>query len=415
VVHTPAHTLRWNDPAGVPPEPLGVVPARRGVAVLSAADGRVVTLIVTADARRLARTRLGSTRDERGESDAACDAASVPAADLRPVTRRLDLYTAGSALEADLIFLEIARAALPHVYRAATDRWRAWCVQLDPDATTPTRRKVRLGELPRSEREPRTLVGPFRDKDAAGRYGEALDDLFELCRYPRELALAPNGTPCVYKEMGRCPAACDGSEPMDAYRARARAALALSPHDRRTGAEQAERAMRAAAETHDFERAARMKDRAARFASLTKPAFAWADRLDRARWLAALPSERRGRVRLLALAAGSWRPIADVDPGRPDLPDAVAEADRWLAAQPVSAPDDPACDALGLVASYLYGRPKLRAGGVSRRAGLEPGTINHDLQAAIRSASRVKDDPAPDDPEREHPAPEDRDRELSGD
>ena len=407
--HTPAHTLEWTDDAGPGAEALTALPARRGVVAFRSAGHLTVTLVVPADVRRLSRARLG--QQPVPESEAAdTHVESTPATDLRPVTRGLDVYLAGSALEADLVFLDIARASLPHVYRAATDRWRAWCVRLDPAAPTPTWKKLRLGELDANERTPRTLVGPFRDKDAAGRYGEARDDLFELCRYPRELAQAPGGTPCVYKEMGRCPAACDGSEPMHAYRTRAERAIDLSPEAREAGAAEANKAMQAAAAAHQFEVAAQQKNRAARFTALTKPAFAHADCLDRARWLAVLPSERRGWVRLIAVALGRWRPIADVDPAGEAATAAIAEADRWLERQPDAPIADEASDAMGLLASYLYGRPKISAGALCRRTPntQAPGACTPDVRAAIRSAARVKDDACGG-------STQERDRELTGD
>lgn len=419
--HTPAHTLNWPDDGGPGAEAISALPARRGVVVFRSSDHQAVTIVVTADVRRLARSRLGQQAPAESETaDATLE--SAPAADLRPVTRGLDMYLAGSALEADLVFLDVARGLLPRVYRAATDRWRAWCIRLDPAAPTPTWKKVRLGELDVTERAPRTLVGPFRDKDAAGRYGEALDDLFELCRYPRELAQAPGGTPCVYKEMGRCPAACDGSEPMHVYRARAERAIDVSPEARAAGVDEANQAMQAAAAAQQFELAARQKDRAARFGALTKPAFAHADRLDRARWLAVLPSERRGWVRLIAVAYGRWRPIADmdpadmgpaeVDPAGEAVDAAIAEADHWLARQTDAPIADEASDAMGLLASYLYGRPKILAGALCRRTPKMhvPGACTPDVRAAIRSAARVKDEPSD---ETGDPLP--RDRELTRD
>ncbi|MEO0483708.1 MAG: hypothetical protein AAF138_08780 [Planctomycetota bacterium] len=407
--HTPAHTLDWPDDGGLGAESISALPARRGVVVFRSSDHQAVTIVVTADVRRLARSRLGQQAPAESET-ADGTQESAPAADLRPVTRGLDVYLAGSALEADLVFLDVARGLLPRVYRAATDRWRAWCMRLDPAAPMPTWKEVRLGELDVTERAPRTLVGPFRDKDAAGRYGEALDDLFELCRYPRELAQAPRGTPCVYKEMGRCPAACDGSEPMHSYRARAERAIDLSPEARAAGAVEANQAMQAAAATQQFELAARQKDRAARFAALTKPAFAHADRLDRARWLAVLPSERRGWVRLIAVALGRWRPIADVDPAGEAVDAAIAEADHWLERQRDAPIADDASDAMGLLASYLYGRPKISAGALCRRTPKMhvPGACTPDVRAAIRSAARVKDDASGG-------STQERDRELTGD
>jgi hypothetical protein len=47
---------------------------------------------------------------------------------------------------------------------------------------------------------------------------EDVVDWFDLCRYYNILVESPNATACAYKEMGKCPAPCDGSISMDSYR-----------------------------------------------------------------------------------------------------------------------------------------------------------------------------------------------------
>lgn len=406
-----ASAFRWSASVACAPnatehgtvDPLAV-PARRGVVVFRAEDASAVTVAVTGDARALVRRKLAPT-------DAG--APRGPEADLRPIVRRVDVVSAGSMFEAELLFLEIARAEMPRLYRAAADRWQAWCVRLDPEAPAPTWRKTALREMDQGERDPGTLIGPMRDKDAAGRFGAGLDDAFELCRYPRELAKAPRGTPCAYKEMGRCPAACDGSEPMEAYRARARLAVDLDAPGRARAAEEAEAEMRAAADRHDFERAASCKAQADRLRALDGPAWTWADRLDRLGVVALIPSEREGWARLLAVSCAGWRAIADVEAPGPRagwevgparaLLDAAREACAWISARPTGPVADDAADALGLISGYLYARPKLRRGGFVRVApGARPAEAwATALRKAARAAARGEDDHDPPGLDRE--------------
>ncbi|MEL7473064.1 MAG: UvrB/UvrC motif-containing protein, partial [Planctomycetota bacterium] len=289
--------------------------------------------------------------------------------------------------------------------RAAADRWQAWCLRLDADADPPTWKKHRLGELSASERRRGALLGPIRDKDAAGRLGEAMDDLFDLCRYPVELAKAPSGMACAYHEMGRCPAPCDGSEPMDAYRARVREAIETVCGDLAPERASAEAEMRAAAGRQDFERAARLKARVERLRSIDGFAYKWLGRVERLRVIALLPAERDGWVRVMAIAAGRWRVIADVDAvegprGAPGMVDAIVEADRWLHAADTTLTDD-ACDALGLIAGYLYSKPKLTRGGFVRRTDDTPiGELSPELWSACRSALKAGE-PDAEAPDRE--------------
>ena len=62
------------------------------------------------------------------------------------------------------------------------------------------------------------LLGPVEDKNVAGKLIEDIADWFDLCRYYHILVESPNAKACAYKEMGKCPAPCDGSISMPQYR-----------------------------------------------------------------------------------------------------------------------------------------------------------------------------------------------------
>lgn len=278
------------------------LPARPGVVLFETRAGGVAMVGAAGDTRAFVRARLAPS----GRSGT----------DLRPITARVRGTTVGSSFEADLAWLELARLHLPGTYRAATDRWRGWWVHLDADATPPVWRKTDLTDLigkPPSG----ALLGPISDKDAAGRFGELLDDLFDLCRYPRELAKAPRGQACVYQEMGKCPGACDGSEPMERYRARARSAARLT-HERQALAADLDARIARASAGLDFEEARRLQDkRAVMDRALARKAYARATTLDRLAVLAVLPGERAGWARLIAWASGAWIVLADAPAGLP--------------------------------------------------------------------------------------------------
>lgn len=276
-------------------------PARPGVVVFEGEGGVCVLVAATGDVRAFIAARLGAGGEERGART-----------DLRPVTVRVRAATVGSALEGDLVCLEVARGRLPATYRALADRCPAWFIHLDPDEAAPTWRKVNLvgvGDDPPAG----ALLGPIPDKHSAARFGEAIDDLFELCRYPRELAKAPCGSACAYKEMGRCPGACDGSEPMEAYRARVREAIECWRDGGAATRDAIERAMREAAAAQDFERAASLKARLGGLDVATKPRFANVGVLDELAVLMVMPGERAGWARLAVFAGGEVLPVADVE------------------------------------------------------------------------------------------------------
>jgi len=157
-----------------------------------------------------------------------------------------------SMFEADLCYLHAARELLPQARPSILDQWRCWFLAFDlhqgrwsacsPDDPSPAAKH-------------RTVIGPMRDRHAASKLGELVDTAFDLCRYPAELSRAPHGRACAYFEMGRCPAPCDGHEPMGRFLERfAGAVRSLASLDELVAAVK-RRVAEAASET-DFERAA---------------------------------------------------------------------------------------------------------------------------------------------------------------
>ena len=353
-------TDHWND-AG----------AWSAVVGLFDGDGRPLLLATTSDLSAFLDKRLGDGADARR--------------DLRGVCARVAWVRVASALEGELVFMRVARQLAPRQHRAAADRLRAWFVRFDPDEPTPVWRKTNLGDVPEGD-DAGLYLGPASDKHAAARLGELLDDLFELCRFPRELARLPDGTACAYKEMGRCPGACDGSEPMDAYRARAGDAVAFvrTPTGERTAAWDAE--MRAHAEAQRFEAAKRVQGRLERAGEFEKKrGLAWAATLADLWLLAVTPGVRRGWARLLLIAPGGWRHLADVRIKGLEIEmvaDAAARAARALPPMRF-APEQ--VEDVGVVGSHLY-RAGKRRGGFARLGADGSVRDRRELKRLIRSA-----------------------------
>ncbi len=181
-------------------------PASRGVVEMLSEDGRTILIAATGNIRDFIASRL----NEHNELSAK--------ANLAPITSKIIAYPTGSAFESDWIVLERARQVDQSLYKKLNEQNRQSLLVLDRESgscrvedslTVLTTRKV-------SD----VVVGPAMTKKAAADLADTLIDVYELCRFPKELAQAPNGTACTYKEMGRCPAACDGSEPMHAYESR---------------------------------------------------------------------------------------------------------------------------------------------------------------------------------------------------
>ncbi|MEL6328489.1 MAG: hypothetical protein AAFR38_02410 [Planctomycetota bacterium] len=258
-----------------------------------------------------------------GDLRAAHERRITPAAgrpDLREVVESVRAWVCGSLVEAEMLWLEIARERTPRTYAQALDRWRGWFIALDPESELPVWSRIDLQEQSEARVSTPTILGPMATKDAAKRYGRALDEVFELCREPELLAKRPNATACIYKEMGQCPAPCDGSEPMEAYRDRARAAVTLAREGPAPERARIEREIGAAAAETDFERAAALKPKLEQIGSFGKPAWRRVTTLDRFAVVLVQPSGRKGWARVLLHARGNTGWFADVradagDPG----------------------------------------------------------------------------------------------------
>ena len=232
--HTPQHQSRGVSSS---------FPPTRGVVEFQAKDHTTLLLAATGNLRTFIAQRLNES-DEPGAR-----------ADLAPITARILAQPTGSALEADLLVLERARAVDPDLYAKLTHQNRRALLVMNPDSGTWRTAETETLEATPHER----VIGPCLSSKAAHLLGEALDDVHELCRYPAQLARAPRGIPCAYKDMGRCPGACDGSESMHAYHERFQHALDDASVGIDAWAARIEDGIRHASAALDFESAAHAK------------------------------------------------------------------------------------------------------------------------------------------------------------
>jgi excinuclease UvrABC nuclease subunit len=131
----------------------------------------------------------------------------------RDLVRRIHWRRVDSAFEADWVYLEAARQLFPQSYQAMVGFRPAWFIHVNPEAIFP--RYTKTTDL---TGKAGLLIGPVGDKHAAQRLIELAEDCFDLCRYSNILIESPRGKPCAYKEMGKCPAPCDGSISIAEYR-----------------------------------------------------------------------------------------------------------------------------------------------------------------------------------------------------
>ena len=369
----PVLTIRIEVPADGDLRPvLRALPARPGVFLLEDGEGRTIQLAVAADLRRRVRSTLAPPAPEARPSRRA---------DLRTLTRTVRGLTVGSPLEADWACLQLARVHLPATYRSLLDRWRGWFIHADPLAPFPRFVKTSRPSAPSG-----VHLGPFADKHAAQRSIELLQDAFDLCRYHHLLVEAPDAAACAYKEMGRCPAPCDGSVSMDAYRRMIDAAIEFAgdPAAVRSGWEHE---MREASGALAFERAERCRQRLETMKAWLQPSRRFVDRLERFRYLAVLPSERADHARLVLILGGWIEPWADVPIalGRAGADEVrAALADRLDGAEADLGPE--ALENVGLVCWHLF-RPA-KSGSPQVFEPIPDGLGASALTAALRRLGR---------------------------
>jgi hypothetical protein len=218
-------------------------PARWAVYLLADADGKPIQLLCVKNLRASLRRRLG------GEETIGL----TKRVNYREIVRSVRWQRVDSDFEADLVYFEAARALFPESYRGMVGLRPAWFVHMNPETRFP--RYVKVWDIAGKSG---IVIGPLADKHAAARLIELAQDAFDLCRYYNILIEAPNARACAYKEMGKCPAPCDGSISMEQYRRMMQWSAEVMVEPAEFQRDQTRR-MQAAAGELQFEMAARIK------------------------------------------------------------------------------------------------------------------------------------------------------------
>ncbi|HEX2971371.1 MAG TPA: hypothetical protein VHP11_03510, partial [Tepidisphaeraceae bacterium] len=252
------------EPAGDFEAFLKWIPARWAVYLLTDGEDRPVQLLCVKNLRYSLKRRLGG-EELVGPSRRV---------NYRELVRRVYWRRVDSTFEADWVYLEAARRVFPESYQKMVGFRPAWFVHVNPEAKFP--RYTKTTDL---SGKAGVLIGPVEDKNAAGRLITLAEDCFDLCRYYNILVAAPKGKACAYKEMGRCPAPCDGSISMERYREMVRQSVRTMVEPGEFLEEQ-KRLMGEAAAGLQFEVAGKIKGRIEQAGQLGKGAYRHARRLE---------------------------------------------------------------------------------------------------------------------------------------
>lgn len=272
---------------------LKTTPAKWVVYLFTDSEDRPVQLLCVKNLRASLKRRLGE-----GE-----EAGPTRRVDYRELVRRIYWRRVDSAFEADWLYLEIAREVFPASYRGMVGFDPAWFVQVNPENPFP--RYVKTID----PRRDGIVIGPFADKHAAARFMHLVEDAFDLCRYYNILVEAPRGRACAYKEMGKCPAPCDGSISMQQYRELiAWSALTVVAPEGFV-AEHTKRMNEAAAELR-FESAGKIKQFLELIGQFGKGAFRFARRIEDFRFVSLQHGPRPGTAKVFLICGGTVVEVA---------------------------------------------------------------------------------------------------------
>lgn len=416
------------------------MPDQHAVVVFMGDEGKAILIATTSSARDLVKKRLGgeSAMDRQAEPREPRSGSSkrIPdgerahlaggSMDLRSVTREVCAVEVGSVFEAEMVFLRLTRAYLPDLCRVVAEKWRAWFVHVDAAAQHPRWTKTNLsvgGSEGSTVPTAGFILGPLPDKDSAGRFLESIVDCFDLCRYHNILVQIPSGIACTYKEMGRCPAPCDGSESMASYRERVRnaaeavcvgtgsdGASIASTRLEAIGAEWKDE-MLAAAGRGEFELAAALRNRVQRLEKLQHRAFGHVRDIRDCRWIIVQRGTRSGnsaRARIFLFDAcgktGEIERIADVDARNAEegAKEAAARLEECVTRtgkvdslnidEGFEAPKS--SDDFGLVTRHLFMGAAKRSGAWIHWSKASPNMPIEALRGALAQIARVRQESA---------------------
>jgi len=221
------------------------IPAKPAVYACFSADGTPIVAATTANLRNALKNRITN------------QTAAKKRVNYAEIADTIRFRRVGSAFAASWWYYRAVRTLFPQRY-AAMLAWKpAWFVTLNPEVDFPR------FQISNTLSEPPSInVGPLLTRRKARGIVESMEDLFDLCRYYEILRQAPNGTPCAYKELGKCPSPCDGSISMVEYRQQINSAIGFlsnSSGARMGWFENQEQRIRDAASHMDFRLAATHK------------------------------------------------------------------------------------------------------------------------------------------------------------
>ncbi|KFZ77756.1 hypothetical protein ED92_32085 [Amycolatopsis sp. MJM2582] len=174
------------------------LPSRPGVYLFRGPSDEVLYVGTSSDLRRRVRQYFTGS-ESRGRIR-----------EMVALAERVDAVECAHALEAAVRELRLIAAHRPMYNRRSKNPRHAWWVALTEEAFP----RLSVVRMPRDG-----MLGPFRTQTDARSAADTLAGASGLRTCTQRIsATAPNGTPCVLAELGRCGAPCAGLQTVEAYR-----------------------------------------------------------------------------------------------------------------------------------------------------------------------------------------------------
>jgi hypothetical protein len=330
------HSVQF-DPGGDFESFLKLVPAKWVVYLVTDEKDQPIQLLCVKNLRYSVKRRLGG------------DEAVGPTrrVNYREIVRHVHWTRVDSAFEADVVYYEVARKLFPVSYQGMVGFRPAWFLHVNPE--TPFPRYIKTTDLTIRTGE---LIGPIEDKHAANRLMELVESCFDLCRYYNILVESPNGKACAYKEMGKCPAPCDGSISIEQYRRLIEWSAKVIADPAEYIREQSRR-MQSAAAALKFETAAKIKAYITELSQLGKGPYRHLANLADFQFLCFQRGPRAGSMKIFLLTPGRTEPILCVLDEKFKPADIMRLA-LTLASNPQPPLNTPGIERIGIVAHHLF-------------------------------------------------------------
>jgi excinuclease ABC subunit C len=330
------HELAF-DPAGDFEAFLKLAPAKWVVYLLADENDQPVQLLCVKNLRYSLKRRLGGLEM----------IGPTKKVDYRDLVRKVYWRRVDSAFEADLVYLEAARAIFPQTYRGMVGMRPAWFVHVNPQTTYP--RYIKTTNL---SGQTGTYFGPLEDKHSAQKLVHLMENLFDLCRDYSTFVQSPGG-PCPWKQMEKCLGPCDGSISLEAYgQVIAFSAQVLS--DPLTYLEEETQRMNDAATELRFETAQKIKTRVEQVGQLGKGPYRHVRPLRDFCFLSLQRGPRAGTAKVFLVTPGKVDEVA----GLIEEPAKSSDLLRWVLALAEERRQDPVdeigIERVGVVAHQLF-------------------------------------------------------------